>query len=183
MKKKVQEIENLSIKSLLIELIKCLEKESINIHDKKILQELNLPVDLVELDTESGGSRVNTFHKNLVQWQDIFDKELPIGEKLTLKHIKNMLLSFISSAEPPIKLHGDSDSSNTSLPLKQSELSIYLEDGIFKEQLSSLAENSVSAFELLSNIIGNNDFQQGLDKIYFYGFDLSETQSLFEQAE
>jgi hypothetical protein len=181
MKKKVQEIENLSIKSLLTELIKCLEKESINIHDKKILQELNLATGLVELDIESAGSRVDAFHKNLVQWQDIFDKELPIGEKLTLKHVKNMLLSFISSAEPPIKLHGDS--SNTPLPLKQSELSIYLKDSTFKEQLISLAENSVSAFELLSNIIGNNDFQQGLDKIYFYGFDLSETQSLFEQVE
>ena len=88
---------------------------------------------------------------------------------------------IISSAEPPINLHGNS--SNIPLPLKQSELSIYLKDSTFKEQLISLAENSVSAFELLSNIIGNNDFQQGLDKIYFYGFDLSETQSLFEQAE
>lgn len=180
MKKKVQEIENLSIKSLLTELIKCLEKESINIHDKKILQELKLPVDLIELGTTSS-SIDDAFHENLVRWQDIFDKELPIDAELTLKHVKNMLLSFISSAEPPIKLHGNS--SDVPLPLKQSELSVYLKDGKFKEQLSSLAENNVSAFELLSNIIGNNDFQQGLDKIYFYGFDLSETQSLFEQAE
>ena len=51
MKKKVEEIENPSIKSALTELIKCLEKESINIHDKKILQEeLRIPIDvLVEI--------------------------------------------------------------------------------------------------------------------------------------
>ena len=93
MKKKVQEIENLSIKSLLTELIKCLEKESINIHDKKILQELKLPVDLIELGTTSS-SIDDAFHENLVRWQEIFDKELPIDAELRLKHVKNMLLSF-----------------------------------------------------------------------------------------
>jgi len=180
MKKKVEEIENPSIKSALTELIKCLEKESINIHDKKILQEeLRIPIDLI-VGTKSS-SIDDAFHENLAHWQDIFDKELPVDEELTLKHVKNMLLSFISSAEPPIELHGDS--SKIPLPLKQSELSIYLEDSKFKKQLSSLAENNVSAFELLSNIIGNNDFQQDLEKIYFYGFDLSETQNLFDQAE
>lgn len=152
MKKKVEEVENLSVKSA--EPIKCLEKESISIID-------------------------DTFHEHLLYWQDIFDKELPTDEKLTLKNVKNMLLSFISSAEPPIELHVDS--SKIPLPLKQSELSIYLQDSKFKKQLSSLAENNVSAFELLSNIIGNNGFQQDLEKIYFYGFDLSEAQNLFDR--
>lgn len=176
MKKKVEEVENLSVKSA--EPIKCLEKESISIHDKKTLQEeLKLPVDLMA-GTKSS-SIDDTFHEHLLYWQDIFDKELPTDEKLTLKHVKNMLLSFISSAEPPIELHVDS--SKIPLPLKQSELSIYLQDSKFKKQLSSLAENNVSAFELLSNIIGNNGFQQDLEKIYFYGFDLSEAQNLFDR--
>lgn len=180
MKNKIQEIENLSIKGALNKLIKCLEKETINLHDKTILQEeLKLPLDLIELGTKSD-SVDNVFHENLTLWQDIFDKELLVDTKLTLEHVKNMLLSFISSATPPIKLH---DSSLTPLSLKQSELGIYLKDLKFKEQLDALAENNISAFELLSNLIGHNDFQQSLDAIYFYGFDLSETKGLFEQVE
>lgn len=142
-------------------------------------------VEQYGLDIPLTSTRSNSidvvFHENLTNWQNIFDKELNIDNKLTLNNVKNMLLSFISSAKPPIEMHGD----NSSIPLslKQSQLSIYLEDNTFKEQLSALAENNVSAFELLSKIIGNDDFENGIDQNYFYGFDLSETQNLFEQDE
>lgn len=137
------------------------------------------------LDIPLKSQRLNSvnevFHENLTNWQNIFNQELTIDNELTLNNVKNMVLSFISYAKPPIELHGDS--SSIPLPLKQSQLNIYLEDCIFKEQLNSLAENNISAFELLSKIIGNNNFEQGIEKIYFYGFNLSETQNLFQQED
>ena len=58
---------------------------------------------------------------------------------------------------------------------------MYLKEDTFKEQLRNLAENNISAFELLSNILGDNSFLEGVDNVSFYGFDLSETGNLFEQ--
>lgn len=175
-KARIKDIENVNVRNLLKEYVECLEKleaEDITIHDKKILEELKLPVELKSNPASDG------FHENLIIWQNIFDTELPKDTKLTLTHVKNMVLSFISSANPPIKPSGDS--SEIPLPLKQSALNVYLEDENFQNQLNALAENNISAFELLSNIFDQNSSQEGLAQNYFYGYDLSETQSLFEQ--
>ena len=122
------------------------------------------------------------FHKNLTNWEQIFNKKLSIvnDNQLTINHIKDALVDFLESAEPPILL----DRNRTELPLKlkQSDLSIYLEDTTFKQELYCLSENNISAFELLSKIIGDNSFEQGIAENYFYGFDLSETPNLFEQS-
>ena len=122
------------------------------------------------------------FHKNLTNWEQIFNKKLSIvnDNQLTINHIKDALVDFLESAEPPILL----DRNRTELPLKlkQSDLSIYLEDTTFKQELYCLSENNISAFELLSKIIGDNSFEQGIEENYFYGFDLSETPNLFEQS-
>ena len=122
------------------------------------------------------------FHKNLTNWEQIFNKKLSIvnDNQLTINHIKDALVDFLESAEPPILL----DRNRTELPLKlkQSDLSVYLEDPTFKQELCCLSENNISAFELLSKIIGDNSFEQGIEENYFYGFDLSETPNLFEQS-
>ena len=122
------------------------------------------------------------FHKNLTNWEQIFNKKLSIvnDNQLTINHIKDALVDFLESAEPPILL----DRNRTELPLKlkQSDLSVYLEDTTFKQELYCLSENNISAFELLSKIIGDNSFEQGIEENYFYGFDLSETPNLFEQS-
>lgn len=121
------------------------------------------------------------FHKNLTNWENIFNKKLSsIGSnKLEIDHVKDMLVAFLDSAEPPQKLE---DTARLPLKIKQSEIAkTYLKDELFQEQLSALAENNISAFELLSKIIGDNSFEKGIEANYFYGFDLSETQSLFEQ--
>lgn len=122
------------------------------------------------------------FHKNLTNWEQIFNKKLSIvnDNQLTINHIKDVLVDFLESAEPPILL----DRNRTELPLKlkQSDLSVYLEDTTFKQELYCLSENNISAFELLSKIIGDNSFEQGIEENYFYGFDLSETPNLFEQS-
>ena len=122
------------------------------------------------------------FHKNLTNWEQIFNKKLSIvnDNQLTINHIKDALVDFLESAEPPILL----DRNRTELPLKlkQSNLSVYLEDTTFKQELYCLSENNISAFELLSKIIGDNSFEQGIEENYFYGFDLSETPNLFEQS-
>ena len=121
------------------------------------------------------------FHKNLTNWESIFNKKLSsIGsKKLDIDHVKDMLVTFLDCAEPPKKLE---DIARLPLKVKQSEIAnTYLKDGLFQEQLSALAENNVSAFELLSKIIGDNSFESGIETNYFYGFDLSETQNLFEQ--
>ena len=122
------------------------------------------------------------FHKNLTNWEQIFNKKLSIvnDNQLTINHIKDALVDFLESAEPPILL----DRNRTELPLKlkQSDLSVYLEDPTFKQELYCLSENNISAFELLSKIIGDNSFEQGIEENYFYGFDLSETPNLFEQS-
>lgn len=122
------------------------------------------------------------FHKNLTNWEQIFNKKLSIvnDNQLTINHIKDALVDFLESAEPPILL----DRNRTELPLKlkQSDLSVYLEDTTFKQELYCLSENNISAFELLSKIIGDNSFERGIEENYFYGFDLSETPNLFEQS-
>ena len=141
---------------------------------------MNLSEDLLQLSAKPK-SLHSSFHENLTHWQNIFDLEISETNYLTLDNVKNIILSFISVATPQIKPNGDC--SKIPLPLKLSELQVYLEDATFKEQLNIMAENNVSAFELLSNIIGNNDFQEGIDKNYFYKYDLSETQSLFQQID
>ena len=161
-------------------LVQHVKEQDYNLEDVQQLLVKQHGLDIPLTSTRSN-SIDEVFHENLTNWQNIFDKELSIDNKFTLNNVKNMVLSFISSAKPPIELHGDS--STIPLPLKQSQLNIYLEDSTFKEQLNSLAENNISAFELLSKIIGNDSFEQGIEQIYFYGFSLSETQNLFEQDE
>jgi hypothetical protein len=179
-KEKIDKIENTTLKNLIIQFIKSIDIDNVSAHDKIILKDLNLSEDLLQLSAKPK-SLHSGFHENLTHWQNIFDLEISKTNYLTLDNVKNIILSFISVATPQIELHGDC--SKIPLPLKLSELQVYLEDDTFKEQLNIMAENNVSAFELLSNIIGNNNFQEGIDKSYFYEFDLSETQSLFQQID
>lgn len=56
-------------------------------------------------------------------------------------------------------------------------------DKDFSEQLKLLTENSISAFELLSLIVGDNEFIKDFDNIYFHGFDLTnfDTRYIFDE--
>ena len=56
-------------------------------------------------------------------------------------------------------------------------------DKDFSDQLKLLTENSISAFELLSLIVGDNEFIKDFDNIYFHGFDLTnfDTRYIFDE--
>lgn len=84
---KIQELENPRVKKLLAEYLECLKNKEINEHDQKILQELNVPVGFMGLDTLS--TRSNSIDKkqdflanvielidksDLVKFQEVIEK-------------------------------------------------------------------------------------------------------------
>ena len=84
---KIQELENPRIKKLLEEYLECLKNKEINDHDQKILQELNVPVGFMDLDTlstrsnsigEKQGSLANAIelidNSDLVKFQELIKK-------------------------------------------------------------------------------------------------------------
>lgn len=100
-------------------------------------------------------------HEKLQNWENTFNKTVE-SEKLNNSTIKNMLRENNFSKSELGKLLSD--------------------DKDFSEQLQILSENSISAFELLSVIVGKNDFLNDFENIYFYGFDIEnfDNNSVFE---
>jgi len=58
-------------------------------------------------------------------------------------------------------------------------------DKDFAEQLKILSENSISAFELLSIIIGDSQFLENYENIHFHDFDIKsfDNKYVFDQIE
>jgi hypothetical protein len=92
-------------------------------------------------------------HSELEKWENVFNNSIEkMGkEKLDYKLISIMLKETSFTKE------------------KLSDLASNRE---FSEQLTVLTENRITAFELLSLILGKNDFIQNFDNIYFHGLDL-----------
>jgi len=106
---------------------------------------------------------MKTLHKNILQWEDIFNNNVPSKGNLTIRDVKKMVKEFFNKT-----------SQNTNKQIKSSDFQPFLDDTEFSNQLKALAENNISAFELLSAIIGDYNFQEGIEKSYFYGFDFDE---------
>lgn len=100
-------------------------------------------------------------HEKLQNWENTFNKTVE-SEKLNNSTIKNMLReNNFSKSELEKLLNDDKD---------------------FTQQLQALSENSISAFELLSVIVGKNDFLNDFENVYFYGFDIEnfDSNGIFE---
>ena len=101
-------------------------------------------------------------NESLEKWEYCFNKSLETN-KLDYPLIKKML----------------KDNSFTKRSLEE----LNKTDKDFSEQLKLLTENSISAFELLSLIVGYNEFIKDFDNIYFHGFDLTnfDTRYIFDE--
>jgi len=95
---------------------------------------------------------------SLERWEFYFNKSLE-KDKLDYQSIKKMLV----------------DSSFT----RQSLEELKRVDKEFNEQLKILSEHSISAFELLSVIVGDSEFIKDYNNIYFHGFDLKTFDSKY----
>lgn len=125
---------------------------------------------------------MKTMHKSLENWSEIFNSKIVRSKKLDDSIIKEILETFFTKQElltlDVSKVGKEDKKVNTTL-------NILKEDREFMNQLKTLSNNDLGEFGLLAKFFGITDFEDGLDSILLYGYDIKsfDTTSILGDYE
>jgi hypothetical protein len=127
---------------------------------------------------------MKTMHKSLENWSEIFNSKIVRSKKLDDSIIKEILETFFTKQEL-LSLDVSEVGVGKEDKKLNATLNILKEDREFMNQLTTLSNNDLGEFGLLAKFFGITDFEDGLDSILLYGYDIKsfDTTSILGDYE
>jgi predicted lactoylglutathione lyase len=125
---------------------------------------------------------MKAMHKSLENWSKIFNTKIVQSKKLDDSIIKEILEITFTKQELPsldtLKISKEDKNPNTMI-------NILKQDREFMTQLTALSNNDLGEFELLAKFFGITNFEDGMDSISLYGYDIKsfDTMSILGDYE